>query len=44
MDAFAAARRLYRRIGFQACEPFADHTDNPYSTCMRIELPEGVHT
>ena len=38
MDAFGAARRLYRRIGFQDCEPFGEYTDNPYSTCMRIEL------
>ncbi|MGA2521012.1 MAG: GNAT family N-acetyltransferase [Acidimicrobiales bacterium] len=38
MDAFAPARRLYERIGFQACEPFGDYTANPHSTCMRIDL------
>jgi putative acetyltransferase len=38
MDAFAPARRLYARVGFAPCRPFADYTVNPFSTCMTIEL------
>jgi putative acetyltransferase len=38
-DAFAPARRLYKRIGFRTCEPFGEYTVNPHSTCMRIALP-----
>jgi mannose-6-phosphate isomerase-like protein (cupin superfamily) len=38
MDAFAPARRLYQRMGFEVCEPFASYTANPFSTCMRLEF------
>ena len=37
-DEFAPARRLYARLGFAPCEPFGDYTENPYSTCMAIDL------
>jgi putative acetyltransferase len=33
-DAFVPARALYAGAGFVPCEPFADYTANPYSTCM----------
>jgi putative acetyltransferase len=36
--AFAPARALYARAGFVPCPPFADYTDNPYSTCMTLVL------
>jgi putative acetyltransferase len=39
MAAFAAARALYAGAGFTPCEPFADYTDNPYSSCMTLALP-----
>lgn len=35
---FAPARALYAGAGFMTCAPFADYTDNPYSTCMTLEL------
>lgn len=38
MDAFAPARRLYRRAGFVPCPPFGDYTDNPNSQCMTRSL------
>ena len=38
MAEFAGARRLYLQAGFAVCPPFAQYTDNPYSTCMTIEL------
>jgi putative acetyltransferase len=38
MDAFAPARLLYGKFGFVTCEPFANYTANPYSTCMTINL------
>jgi len=38
MDAFAAARSLYAKLGFRPCPPFGQYTSNPYSTCMTIEL------
>lgn len=38
MPAFAPARALYQRMGFTPCPPFADYTDNPFSTCMTIVL------
>jgi putative acetyltransferase len=38
-DAFAAARSLYASAGFHTCPPFGDHTANPHSTCMTLELP-----
>lgn len=37
-DAFAPARALYERAGFARCEPYGEHTDNPFSVCMTIEL------
>jgi putative acetyltransferase len=42
MDAFAAARRLYARAGFRACEPFGEYTANPYSMCMRIDVSDQL--
>ncbi len=38
MDEFAPARALYKAVGFETCPPFENYTDNPYSTCMTIEL------
>jgi putative acetyltransferase len=38
MDEFAPARALYKSVGFVTCPPFGKYTDNPYSTCMTIEL------
>lgn len=40
-DAFTPARALYASVGFEACPPFADYTDNPWSTCMTLELGAG---
>ena len=34
MDAFAPARSLYTRFGFQPCGPFADYVEDPYSVFM----------
>ena len=41
-DAFAAARALYVATGFEPCAPFADYTENPYSTCMTSTLDSEV--
>jgi putative acetyltransferase len=38
MDSFAPARNLYAGMGFQACSPFADYTDDPNSVYMTKEL------
>ena len=38
MDAFAAARSLYRKAGFKPCAPFGPYTVNPYSVCMTLVL------
>lgn len=38
MESFAAARRLYERFGFVACEPFGDYVLDPYSEFMTLEL------
>ena len=38
MDAFAAARSLYRKAGFRPCAPFGPYTVNPYSICMALAL------
>ncbi len=38
MDAFAPARALYGALGFEPCAPFAQYSDNPYSTCMSRAL------
>jgi putative acetyltransferase len=37
-DAFAPARSLYTRFGFQPCGPFADYVEDPYSVFMTREL------
>lgn len=34
MDAFAPARALYERAGFEPCPPFADYTLSRNSMCM----------
>ena len=34
MEAFAPARRLYGRFGFEACGPFADYVEDPYIVFM----------
>ena len=38
MKAFAPARALYARFGFEPCEPFADYVDDPNSVFMTREL------
>jgi putative acetyltransferase len=38
MAAFAPARSLYARFGFQPCGPFADYIDDPNSVFMTREL------
>ena len=38
MEAFAPARQLYAKFGFQYCEPFADYVPDPYSVFMTKEL------
>lgn len=38
MEAFAPARSLYTRFGFQQCGPFADYVEDPYSVFMTREL------
>jgi putative acetyltransferase len=38
MDAFIPARSLYRSIGFQACEPFAEYVPSRNSVCMTLLL------
>jgi len=38
MDAFAPARALYARFGFQVCPPFAQYRVDPHSVCMTLEL------
>jgi putative acetyltransferase len=37
-DGFEPARAMYRKAGFETCEPFANYTSNPHSTCMTILL------
>jgi putative acetyltransferase len=36
--AFAPARQLYLRHGFQECGPFANYTDDPNSVFMALDL------
>jgi len=36
--AFAPARALYERVGFDYCAPFADYTEDPYSVFMTKTL------
>ena len=38
MAAFAPARGLYARFGFQLCAPFADYVEDPNSVFMTREL------
>ena len=38
MEAFAPARSLYTRFGFQLCGPFADYVEDPNSVFMTREL------
>ncbi len=38
MDAFAAARALYERFGFEYCAPFADYREDPFSVFMTLAL------
>lgn len=38
MDAFAPARQLYARFGFQLCGPFADYVEDPHSVFMTRQL------
>jgi len=40
-EAFAPARALYARHGFQTCPPFASYREDPYSVYMTLELLEG---
>ena len=37
-DAFAPARCLYKRFGFEPCGPFADYVDDPFSVFMTRAL------
>jgi putative acetyltransferase len=37
-EAFAPARSLYARFGFQPCAPFADYIEDPYSVFMTRDL------
>ena len=41
MEAFAPARRLYARFGFETCPPFADYRPDPCSVYMTLALPPG---
>ena len=38
MEAFAPARRLYERFGFEECAPFADYRPDPHSVYMTLRL------
>jgi putative acetyltransferase len=38
-DAFAPARRLYERHGFEYCEPFGDYAEDRWSRFMCLRLP-----
>ena len=42
MDAFAPARSLYTKAGFEPCAPFGEYTVNPHSACMTIDLAEAA--
>ncbi len=41
MEAFAPARKLYARYGFQLCGPFAAYSEDPNSVFMTMELQAG---
>lgn len=34
LDSFKPAIQLYRRLGFEYCEPFADYVEDPYSVFL----------
>jgi len=38
MAAFAPARNLYARFGFEPCPPFGDYSEDPYSVFMSKQL------
>ena len=38
MEAFAPARKLYARFGFEYCGPFSDYVEDPYSVFMTLKL------
>jgi putative acetyltransferase len=37
-EAFAPARRLYERYGFEYCAPFGDYAEDPWSRFMTLRL------
>ena len=37
-EAFAPARQLYARFGFEPCEPFAEYVEDPYSVFMTRKM------
>ena len=41
-QAFAPARRLYARFGFEPCGPFADYAPSPASAFFTRELEVGA--
>ena len=41
MEAFAPARRLYERFGFEECAPFADYRLDPHSVYMTLRLRDS---
>lgn len=38
MEAYAPARALYRKLGFEPCGPFGDYELSPHSAYMTIDL------
>ena len=40
-EAFAPARRLYARHGFEICPPFGDYSEDPYSVFMTLEFGQN---
>ncbi|MGJ8663297.1 MAG: GNAT family N-acetyltransferase [Marinicella sp.] len=38
MSYFAPARNLYRKHGFQPCEPFGDYVHDPNSVYMQLDI------
>jgi putative acetyltransferase len=43
MDAYAAARALYQRMGFTYCDPIPGHNEDPNSVYMRLALDPARH-
>jgi len=41
-EAFAPARRLYERYGFEYCEPFGDYGQDHWSRFMSLQLPAAA--